>query len=92
MLLFSYRQYGIEEFDHRVLCNQALAVLGKDGGHPDAVVHRQADEPAKQKVVLVLFHQLTFRPNAIKICSSMARRSFFGAMLGAASDGHCIHA
>jgi len=48
------------------MCNQALTVLGEDRRHPDPVVHGQADEPAKQQVVLGLFHQQAFRANAVE--------------------------
>ena len=59
-------QHGIEQLDHRIMCNQALAVFGEDRGHPDAVVHRQAYEPAKQQVVLGLLHQQAFRAYAVE--------------------------
>ncbi len=45
-------QHGIEQLDHRIVRNQTLAVFGEDRGHPDAVVHGQAYEPAKQQAVL----------------------------------------
>ena len=40
--------------------------LVKPARHPDCVVHGQADEPAKQQVVLGLLHQQTFRADAVK--------------------------
>ena len=66
MVLLGDAQHGIEELDHRIMCNQALAVFGKDRGYPDAVVHGQAYEPAKQQVVLGLLHQHAFRAHAVE--------------------------
>jgi len=40
-------QYRIEEFDDRIVGNQAFPVLGENRRHPDSIVHRQANEPAK---------------------------------------------
>ena len=48
----------VEELDDRIVLDQALAVLAEDGGHPDRIVHGQANEPAKQQVVLGLLHEL----------------------------------
>lgn len=60
VLLFGLGQYFVEQGDDGVVLNEPFAVLGEDGGYPDAVVHGQANEPAVQEVVLGLFHQLPF--------------------------------
>lgn len=54
----------IEQLDDRVMRNEPLAVLGKDAGNPDRIVHGQANEPAIQEVVLGLLHELALRANA----------------------------
>jgi hypothetical protein len=41
----------------QVRTEKALPVLGEDRMVPDLVVHGQAHEPAKQEVVIQLFHQ-----------------------------------
>ncbi len=56
----------VEEFNHRIVLDQARPILGEDRGHPDCVVHRQPDEPAKQQVVLRLLHQLALGPDAVE--------------------------
>jgi hypothetical protein len=52
VVLVGNGQHLVEQFDDRVVRNQAFTVLGEDRGHPDGIVHGQADEPAKQQVVL----------------------------------------
>jgi len=49
-------QHFVEEFDDRVMRDQALAIPGEDGGNPDGVANGQANEPAKQQLVLGLLH------------------------------------
>ncbi len=51
-------------FDHApeaapgdLLIEQPVAILGERRRVPDPIVHRQADEPAKQQVVIELLHQ-----------------------------------
>lgn len=66
LVLVGNGQHFVEEFNDGVVCNQALAVLGEYGGHPDGVVHGQADEPAKQQVVLGLFHEHAFGADAVE--------------------------
>jgi len=51
----------MEEGDHRVVLDQALAILAEHRRHPHRVIHRQVDEPAKQHVVLRLPHELALR-------------------------------
>src|SRR5882757_10779143 len=45
---------------------QPIAVLGETGWVPDRVVRRKPHEPAVQKIVVQLLHQLAFRPNAVE--------------------------
>ncbi|SPC18372.1 conserved membrane hypothetical protein [Cupriavidus oxalaticus] len=66
VLLLRDGQHFVEELDHRIMLDQPFAVLGKDRGHPNCIVHRQPDEPAKQQVVLRLLHELAFGANAVE--------------------------
>src|SRR5258708_33772045 len=45
---------------------QPVPVLGEAGRVPDRVIRRKPHEPAVQKIVVQLFHQLAFRPNAVE--------------------------
>ena len=51
------RDHAIEERVRDVAGEQALAVLGEDGGIPDGIVHLEPDEPTEQQVIVELFHQ-----------------------------------
>ncbi len=54
VLILRDGQHLVEELNHSVILDQPFAVLGEDRGHPNCVVHRQPDEPAKQQAVLRL--------------------------------------
>jgi hypothetical protein len=60
----------IEQPRHELLKHlaglQAFAVLGERRWIPHQIVRRQADEPAKQQVVVQLLHQLPLRADAIQ--------------------------
>src|SRR5262249_49663511 len=45
---------------------QPVAVLGEHGRVPHRVVGRKSHEPAVQKIVVQLLHQLAFRPDAVE--------------------------
>src|SRR5215469_7419540 len=69
------RQQGLyfgeaQKFAHELLKDitvlQTLPVLGENGRVPDRIVWREADKPAKQKIIIELFHQLAFGANTIK--------------------------
>ena len=64
--LLSDCHHFVEELDDGVMLDEPLAILGEHRGHPNGIVHGQADEPAKQQVVLHLFHQLALRANAVQ--------------------------
>ena len=82
----------IEELDDRIVRDQAVAVLAEDSGHPDCVVHGQADEPAKQKVVLGLLHQLALRAHAVEHLDEHGAQQFLGGNAGASAfDVSRIH-
>jgi hypothetical protein len=50
---------------HRPILGQPQSI-GLRQGHPDRVVRRKPHEPAVQKIVVQLLHQLAFRPNAVE--------------------------
>ncbi len=46
--------------------DEALAILGERGGNPRVVIHRHANEPAKQQVVTELLDQQALAANPIE--------------------------
>jgi hypothetical protein len=62
--------------------HQPLAVLGEHRYIPDRIVHRQAHEPAEQKVVVDLLHQLPLALHRVQHLNRSARTSFSGAIEG----------
>ena len=59
-----------EKLGHKLLEHiaflKAFAVLGEHGRVPDRIVRREADEPAKQQIVVELLHQLALGADRIK--------------------------
>jgi hypothetical protein len=49
-----------EEPGRHVAGKKPIAVLGEHCHIPDRRVYRQTDEPAKQQIVVKLFHKLAF--------------------------------
>ena len=45
LFVFGDLQHFVEEFDNRVMLDQAFAVLGEDAWHSHVVIHEQANEP-----------------------------------------------
>ena len=72
-----------EQLDDRVVFDQAFTVLGEDGGHPHAVVHGQADEPAKQQVVAGLLHELALGAHAVEDLQQHGAQQLLGRDAGA---------
>ena len=54
------------ELREHIAVLQPLPILGEGGRVPDRIVRRQPDEPAIQKIVVQLFHQLAFRADAVE--------------------------
>src|SRR5882672_1915945 len=54
------------ELREHIAVLQPLAVLGEGGRVPDRIVRRQSHEPAIQKIVVQLLHQLAFRADAVE--------------------------
>src|SRR6516165_1588593 len=54
------------ELTGNIAVQQTVPVLAENCGIPDQVVHRQADEPAEQKIVFELLHQQAFRTHGIE--------------------------
>src|ERR1700674_3999175 len=59
-------QYPRKELLCDVAAQQPLAVLREGGRVPNMVVHVQTDEPAKQQVVIQLFHQQSLTAHAVE--------------------------
>src|ERR1700686_2289380 len=45
---------------------QPVTVLREGGWVPDRIIGRKPHEPAVQKIIVQLFHELSFRPNAVE--------------------------
>ena len=69
---------GRQELGGNVPGQQPLAVLGEDRDIPDRRIHRQADEPAKEQVVVHLLHQLAFRADRIEGLQEQGPKKFLG--------------
>ena len=54
------------ELREHIAVLQPLPVLGEGGRVPDRIVRRQSHEPAVQKIVVQLLHQLAFRADAVE--------------------------
>ena len=59
--------------------------LHSAAGHPDRIVHGQADEPAKQQVVLGLLHQLALRAHAVEQLNEHGAQQLLGGNAGASA-------
>lgn len=57
---------GGKEEDGYVRGDQEVPIHGKNRVIPDGIVHEQAQELAKQEVVLQLFYQKAFTANGVK--------------------------
>jgi hypothetical protein len=57
---------------------QPVTILGERGRVPHGIVHAQAHEPAKQQVVLELFHQQAFAANRIQTLEQQRAEQFLG--------------
>ena len=59
-------QHRLEELRGDLALQEPVAVLGEHRDVPDRRVHRQADEPAEQQVVIQLLHQLALRAHRVE--------------------------
>ena len=57
---------GVEEFDDDIVLDHPVAVLGEDRVVPHGVFDGQADEPAKQQVVVDLLDELSLAAHAVE--------------------------
>jgi hypothetical protein len=75
--VFVMQQFLHEAIEHIALL-QALAILRKCRRVPHRVVRRKPDEPAVQKIIVPLLHQLPFTPSAIKHLQQQRAQQLFG--------------
>src|SRR5674476_303312 len=61
----SVQELGHELRKHLAVL-QSVSVLREGGRIPGWIVGRKPDDPAAQKIVVQLFHELSFRPNAVE--------------------------
>ena len=72
---------------------QAFTFLGENGGYPHGIVHGQANEPAKQKVVLGLLQELALRADAVEHLQEHGAQKLLSGNAGAtAYDVGLVHA
>ena len=71
---------------------QTLAVFREHRGHPHRLLHRQADEPAVQQVVLDLLHELALRTDTVEHLKKHGAQQFLGRDAGPpAFAGRLVH-
>ena len=63
--LLMFEQLGHELLVH-IAFLKTFPVLGEHGRVPDRIVRREANEPAKQQIVVELLHQLALGANRIE--------------------------
>jgi hypothetical protein len=63
VLRFRLREDLVEERLGDVPGEQAVPVLGEDGGVPHGVIHPEPHEPAEEEVVVELLHELPLAPD-----------------------------
>ena len=74
---------SIEEFGDRVVLDEAVAVLAEDRVVPHSVLDGQADEPAKQQVVLDLLDELPLAAHAVEHLQQHRAHQLLGRDAGA---------
>ncbi len=85
LLLIGLFEHFVEEDHHGLVFDQALTVLAEHGGHPARIVHRQANEPSKQQVVLRLLHQLPLGANAVQHLQQHGAQQLLGRDAGSSA-------
>ena len=63
--LLMFEKLGHKLLEH-IAFLKAFPVLGEYGRVPDRIVRREADEPAKQQIVVELLHQLALGADRIE--------------------------
>jgi hypothetical protein len=59
-------QHRLEELGRDVAAEKTIAIFREHRHVPDGIIHAEAREPAKQQVIVQLFHQLAFRADRIE--------------------------
>jgi hypothetical protein len=59
-------QHADHEFAGNIAIEQSIPVLAEHRRIPHWIVHREADEPPEQQIVVELLHQLPFRSHRIE--------------------------
>ena len=71
-------QHRLEELRGDLALQEPVAVLGEHRHVPDRRVHRQADEPAEQQVVVQLLHELALRAHRIESLQQQRPQQLLG--------------
>jgi hypothetical protein len=73
--------------------NQPFTDFAEYAGHPHRIAHGQANESAKQQVVLGLLNQLSLRAHAVGNLQQYGLQQFLGRYAGATTLDVCfVHA
>ena len=71
-------EHRLEELRRDLALQEPVAVLGEHRHVPDRRVHRQADEPAEQQVVVQLLHELALRAHRIESLQQQRPQQLLG--------------
>jgi len=83
----------VKERHHHIVLDEPRAVLAEHRGYPHRIVHRQADEPAVQQVVVHLLHQLSLRADAVEHLQQHRAHEFLrGDARASTLDAGLVHA
>ena len=83
---FTESLFTMRHLDDFMPADHPLRVIRiMDSGHPDRIVHGQANEPAKQKVVLGLLHELALRAHAVEHLDEHGAQQLLGGNAGASA-------
>jgi hypothetical protein len=83
--LLGHVHRGVEQFGHRLVLDQPVAVLAEHRVVPHRVVDRQAHEPAEQQVVVDLLDQLPLAADAEQHLQQHGAHQLLGRDAGTAS-------
>jgi len=92
LTLIGLRHDLVEQFEHRIMRNEPLAVFAEDRGHPHRIVHGQAHKPAKEHVVLDLLHEHALGAHAVEHLQQHRAQQLLRCNTGAAAlDVRLVH-
>jgi hypothetical protein len=73
------------------MSSDPVAILAERAGIPHRRIHRQADKPAEQQVVIQLLNQLPFRADRVERLRQQRPQQLFGRDARAAREPRSSH-